>query len=251
MKPPWLTSAWRTSKSGLPRRWRRLSGEPVMKLWSASTRTPRSRRPEHRCEPMNPAPPETTARGLFAANAAISETETPQQGGVVDVAPVDDDRSAHQLFHSCHVQLPELVPLGDEHERIRTGGHLVRVLPIFHFRQQHLRALDRGRVVSANFGAGSEQDARNVDARRLAHVVGVRLEGEPKQSDDATGQLLEQLAQHVDDYHALVAVDLHHGMQQSRVILVAFGYRGQGSDIFRKAGTSLSDSCVQVIEAEP
>src|SRR5438067_3587593 len=190
MKTPWLTSAWRNSKSGLPCRWRRLSGEPVMKLSSASTRTPRSRSAEHRCEPMNPAPPETTARGLFAANAAIRETETPQQGGVVDVAPVDDDGPAHQLLHTCHVELPELVPFGDEHERIRTSGHLVRVLPIFDLRQQHLRALDRSRVVSPHLGAGGEQDARDVDARRLAHVVGVRLEGEAEQSDDSTGQFL-------------------------------------------------------------
>src|SRR5438477_10664195 len=98
-----------------------------MKLSRASTRTPLASNARHRCEPMKPAPPETTARGLFAANAAIGEPETSHQGGVVDVAPVDDDGSAHQLLHTRHVELPELVPLGDEHDRIRARRHLVRV----------------------------------------------------------------------------------------------------------------------------
>src|SRR6266581_9233849 len=98
MKMPWLMSIWRNSKSGFDRSVFRLSAEPVMKLSSASTRQPRSSRASQRCEPMNPAPPETTARGLFAANAAVGEAEAAHRFRVVDVSSIDDDRAAHELL---------------------------------------------------------------------------------------------------------------------------------------------------------
>src|SRR5689334_4132315 len=98
-----------------------------MKLSSASTRMPASRSASQRCEPMNPAPPEMTARGLVAANAAVDEAQALDDGRVVDVAAVDDDRGAHQSLDAGQVELPELVPLGDQHERVGAGRDLVRV----------------------------------------------------------------------------------------------------------------------------
>src|SRR5260370_40661052 len=102
MNTPWLTSTWRNSKSGLPCSDFRFCEEPVMKLSSARTRMPRSSSALQRCEPMNPAPPETTARGLFAANAAIGEAQASHRLGVVDVSAVHDDWAAHQLLDAPH-----------------------------------------------------------------------------------------------------------------------------------------------------
>src|SRR5438128_12080486 len=98
-----------------------------MKLSRASTRTSRASSASHRCEPMKPAPPETTALGLFAANAAICETQTSHQGRVIDVAPVDNDRTTHQLLDARHVELPELIPFRDQDQRVRAGGHRISV----------------------------------------------------------------------------------------------------------------------------
>src|SRR5713101_7872449 len=95
-------SACRYSKSGSPSSARKFSREPVKRLSSASTRTPLSIKAAQRCEPMKPAPPETTARGfaglLLAANSPICEPETAHHGRIVDVAPVDDDRPPHRLL---------------------------------------------------------------------------------------------------------------------------------------------------------
>src|SRR5690349_8440687 len=121
MKIPWLTSSCRNSKSGLPWRWRMFWAEPVMKLSSARTLTPRASRASQRWEPMNPAPPETTARGLcglLAANAAIREAQAFHGRGVVDVAAVDDHRPAHELLDARHVELAELVPLRDQNDGV-------------------------------------------------------------------------------------------------------------------------------------
>src|SRR5689334_20941719 len=114
MKIPWLTSTWRNSKSGFSLKNLTLSGEPVMKLSSASTEKPLARSASHRCEPMNPAPPDTTARGLFPANAAVREAQAAHCVRVVDVPAVDDDGVSHQLLDARHVELTELVPLGDQ-----------------------------------------------------------------------------------------------------------------------------------------
>src|SRR5256885_1862439 len=121
MKMPWFTSVCRNSKSGLAFRWPRLSAEPVMKLSSASTRMPRASSASQRWDPMKPAPPETTARGLelLAANAAVREPEALHDGRIVDVPPVDDHRPPHQLLEARHVELAELVPFRDQDDMAR------------------------------------------------------------------------------------------------------------------------------------
>src|SRR5579864_1700373 len=121
MKIPWLTSICRNSKSGWPSNDRRFSRDPVMKLSSASTAMPRSRSASHRCEPMNPEPPETTALSfpeLLAADPSIGETEASHDGGVVDVATVDHDRLAHRSFEAWQVEVAELVPFGDHDQSV-------------------------------------------------------------------------------------------------------------------------------------
>src|SRR6266550_9582975 len=136
MNTPWLTSAWRNSKSGLACSDTRFWCEPVMKLSSASTLMPRSSNSWHRCEPMKPAPPETTARGLFAANAAIGEAEAAHRFRVVDVSSIDDDRAAHELLDSSHVELAELIPFGDQNDRIRPRRNGIRVFHVLDVRHQ-------------------------------------------------------------------------------------------------------------------
>src|SRR5579859_2924218 len=107
-KMPWFTSICLNSKSGWPSNDRRFSRDPVMKLSSASTRVPRSRRASHRCDPMNPAPPETTALGLLALLAAdtpIREPEAAHDRRVVYVAAVDDNRLAHRGLEARQVEV--------------------------------------------------------------------------------------------------------------------------------------------------
>src|SRR6266550_3223077 len=252
MNTPWLTSAWRNSKSGLPWSDTRFWCEPVMKLSSASTRMPRSSNSWHRCEPMKPAPPETTARGraLLAANAAIGEAKAAHRFRVVDVSSVHDDRAAHELLDACHVELAELIPLGDQDDRVRPRRNLVRTLQILHLREEHPGSLHRGRVISSDLSAGSKQDLGDADAWRLAHVVGIGFESKSEQTDHPPWELIQRLAQQVNHDHALVAIDLHHGLQKLRVIVEPFGDCGQCSDIFGKATSAPSNTGVEVGRAD-
>src|SRR6266852_1346076 len=133
-----LTFAWRNSKSGFSTRLLTLLREPVMKLSSASTRTPCAIRASHRCEPMKPAPPETTARSLelVAADTPVGESDAPHGGRVVDVAPVDD------------------------------GGELVGLTRALDLRHLPAGTLHGRRVICTRVGARREQNFRDVPARR-------------------------------------------------------------------------------------
>src|SRR5712692_5955637 len=116
-----------------------------MKLSSASTRLPLASSASQMCEPMNPAPPDTTARGLavlraaggsrlVAADASIREAKAAHGRGVVDVAAVDDHRLPHRLLDTTEVEVAEFVPLRDQDQRVGAGGERVRVLDVFDLR---------------------------------------------------------------------------------------------------------------------
>src|SRR5438105_14677276 len=135
-----------------------------MKLSRASTRTPLASNASHRCEPMKPAPPETTALGLFAANAAIREAQALHQNRVVDVATVDDHRTAHQLLDARHVQLPELVPLGDPDERVSPFRPLICILEILEFAAQHPLSLDPRAIIGTTAARPGHHTPRDVQA---------------------------------------------------------------------------------------
>src|SRR5258708_38143757 len=172
-----LTFDWRNSKSGLSVRVPTLSREPVMRLSSASTRMPRPIRAWHRCEPMKPAPPETTARSLVvwlvAADTPISETEIAHGLRVVDVAPVDDHGPAHRGFDAAEVEAAALVPFSDHDRSVCALGEVIRITRVLDLRQLDSRPFHRGGIVSANLRARGEQHPRDVDARGLAAVIGV------------------------------------------------------------------------------
>src|SRR5919109_426414 len=250
MKTPWLTSTWRNSKSGLARRWPRLSAEPVMRLSRASTRNPRASSASHRWEPMNPAPPETTALSLFAANAAVREAQLFHGRRIVDVPAVDDDGPAHELLDPGHIELPELVPFGDQDEGVRARGDLVGVAHVDDAREQDLGPLDRRRVEGSHLGACRQEHLRDVHARRVPHVVRVWLERQSEQSDGLARELLELFAEQVDDHHPLIAVDVADGVQELGVVVESLGHRSERRDVLAETAPAPADPRVQIGRAD-
>src|SRR3989475_11057621 len=145
----------------------RLSREPVMKLSSDSTRVPRASRASHRCEPMNPAPPETTARSLLlvAAYTSVGEAESAHVLRVIDVAPVDDHRTAHRRLDPAEVELAELVPFGHHDQRVRAIGESIRITAVLDLGQLDPRGFHGRRVGAANPGARRRPDPRHAEGR--------------------------------------------------------------------------------------
>src|ERR1700730_14383664 len=102
---------------------------------------------------MNPAPPETTLWSpLVTADPPVDEAEAAHVSRIVDVPPVDQHRPAHRPLELGHVEMPELVPFGDQHDPVRASGYRICIAPVFDPGQQDLRLLDRRRVVGPHGG---------------------------------------------------------------------------------------------------
>src|SRR5919202_4049297 len=123
-----LTSHSTNEKPSRPLSGSRFSRVPVTRLSAATTSQPRASRDSQRWEPTKPAPPVTSARRLIAADPPVHEADTAHAHRVVDVAAVDENRTPHRPAQTRHVQVAELVPLGDDDHGVGAGGHRVRVL---------------------------------------------------------------------------------------------------------------------------
>src|SRR5207247_9792295 len=105
---------------------------------------------------MYPAPPVTRTLRL-AANGKIREAERPHLLGRVDVPAVEDDRRAHQAAHLLEVRLAELVPLGDDRQRVSPRKRIVASLGERDSALEAPLRRDAGfRIVGANRRAGLE-----------------------------------------------------------------------------------------------
>src|ERR1035437_8139249 len=223
-----------------------------MKLSSASTLMPRSSNASQRCEPMKPAPPDTTARSrwLVPTNAPIREPEAPHHRRGVDVASIDDHRPTHRHLQATEVEMAELVPFRDQYEAVRAIRQRIGVGGVFDLRQQHARPLHRGRVVGTDLGAGREQHPCDVQARRVSKVVRVGLERPPEEPDNPALERVEAFPKLVDGEHPLIAVYGHDRVQQLWVIVKALRQRGERFDVLGKARTAITDAGVEEAGAD-
>ena len=169
---------------------------------------------------------------------------------VDEVAPVDEQRAAHRPLDAGEIELEELRPLRHQHDRIRPLDRLGRGRGERDAADQLARLLLGDRVVGAHARAGALQPRRQHERRRLAHVVGVRLEREPEQRDLLADERAEVLLQLRDHAPLLQLVDLDHGVEQLEVVARVAGELLQRGDILREAGTAEADPRLQELGAD-
>src|SRR5947209_11129730 len=168
-------TSWRTNaKRGRRSKAARLSAAPVTKLSMPTTSQSRRRSASHRWDPMKPAAPVTSTRIValrsfprrggsgrqdgLAADRVVLESETAHPFGLPEVAAVEDDRPPHRFAQSLEVEELELVPLGDERQRVGATGRLVGRLAVEDgARQRPAGVRHRHRIVGADAGAPLQQ----------------------------------------------------------------------------------------------
>src|SRR5690606_31115725 len=128
--------------------------------------------------PMYPAPP-VTRIAMSATDRHVGEAVPPHGLRRVDVAAIHDERLAHQLLHALEVGLAELVPFRDQGQRVGPRQRLVALRRI----RDPVAEDPPGRfgglgIEGLDAGAPGQQSLDDRAGRRLAHVVGARLEGE-------------------------------------------------------------------------
>ena len=112
-----------------------------------------------------------------------------------------------------------------------------------------IAAVDDG-IPDAYVGSLREQPAGEDEARRLAHVVGVRLEGEPEQDDGLAAQRPEVAVQLADHPALLELVDLDHRVQELEVVARICCQLLQGEGVFWKTTSAEANACPQEARAD-
>jgi hypothetical protein len=103
--------------------------------------------------------------------------------GAIDVAQVDQDRLLHHRPQAFEIERPELSPFGDDDEGVGVLGAVIGPAGELDPADHLLGLRHSDGVVGAHPRAHVGERGDERDRRRLAHVVGVRLEGQPEDRD--------------------------------------------------------------------
>src|SRR5262245_30929357 len=170
-----------------------------------------------------------------AADALVDEAVRFHFGRAIDIAQIDHDRVRHLRLQAIEVKCAKLSPLRDKHQRIGTAGAEIGVVVILDIRQLLLRLFHADRIVRPYLCAHVEQAGHQRDRRRLAHVVGIRLEGQPEDGDGLAAQVAGG-AGHLARHRALaVVVDAEHSLHDTKLYIIVLRGLDQRAGILREA----------------
>src|SRR5262245_2888560 len=169
-----------------------------------------------------PSPPTRitacTAAPSPLPDALVDQARGADRRGIERVAPVDEDIAGHRLGDLREVHGLELLPLGHEHDGVGVADAAERVVGEVEAGHKPPRFALGDRVVRADLRAGGLEPCAEDERRRLAHVVGVRLERQPEQRDALADERAEVLLELADDTALLELVDLDDGVEELEVV---------------------------------
>ncbi len=99
------------------------------------------------------------------------------------ISPIDDQRPLDERCEPTPIDLPELFPLGKQHNGIGSLGCLVSVGAICNVGKNCPRLFDGLGVIGANDSTFGQQGFHERDGGCEADIVGVRLECQPPHGD--------------------------------------------------------------------
>ncbi len=151
-----------------------------------------------------------------AADSLVLEAAGAKGVGIERVAAVDEQRVPHPLHRGRPVEIDELGPLGHEDRRIRVVERLEGG-------RGHVDSVEvvgpvRHRIPRAHVRALGDQPTGEDETRRLAHVVGTGLEGEPEERDLLAAERAQPPLELSDDAALLELVDLDDRVQELEVV---------------------------------
>ena len=158
--------------------------------------------------------------------------------GIEQVAAVDDQRRAHCLQRLGRRQALQLRPLGDDHRRVGSA-HGVEHRRLDRDAGQLGMALHE-RIPGSHVGALGDEPRGEDDRGRVAHVVRLRLEGQPEQRDRLPAQVAEVLLELPDEPPLLELVHLHDRSQKLEVVAAVAGEELEEGDVLRIAASRRS-----------
>src|SRR6266581_2850066 len=234
--------------------WAMFSGEPVRRLSMQTTSQPCARRKSQRWDPMKPAPPVTRIftrapsgrQDGLPSDRVVLEAEAPHAVRLPEVAPVEDHSALEQAPQALEVEVLELVPLRDQHHRVRAVRRFVRRVAEGHAgRQERPGVVHRRGIVGADPGPRRVEELDDLDALGLTHVVGVGLERQAEDGDRLVVQGPEGLRHHLDQVRGALAVDLHDRAEELEVVAEPPGGMDERVHVLGKARAAVAQPRLQ------
>lgn len=174
--------------------------------------------------------------------------------GVIEVAAVEDDRLSKFCLQSREVGRMKLLPFRGEDQAIGPFKRFVSVSAEDKVRSLAIQAaalVHRLGVVSADPRPGLPQPFHDGAGGRGAHVVGVRLEGQPPQREGAPGEVVAEMAEDLGKEEALLRfVALLDGVEHRGIEADLLCGADQRLQILGKAGASIADTGIDEVVAD-
>ena len=136
--------------------------------------------------PRPPTPAPSRKRHARPADREVGKAELAHRVRLLEIPAVENDRLLEKTLHAVEVRPAKLVPLGHDQQRIGAVDRLVVLAMVADPVAEHLAGdFHRLGVVRLDLTTRRQEVFDQADRRRLAHVVGARLEGQTPQTERA------------------------------------------------------------------
>src|SRR5258706_1969950 len=139
----------------------------------------------------------------------IDETFFRQDARIIDVPAVENHLAAHERFHPVEIGAPELIPLREDDERVCTPESSIVIFEIADRTAEiFTRFIEGDGVVDVHHDTPLSEFADDRHARRVPHILRVRLEREAPDGHNLPRQLAAEMTAHVlYNSHPLEIID--------------------------------------------
>src|SRR5690606_11023645 len=197
-------------------------------------------------------------RNRLAADAVVGEAFAGDLLGVVLVATVDDQRRLQQPLQRSEIRAAEGFPLGHQAQRVGIDGRLVLAFDDLQLLlgEPGLGEFAAGRVnghriEGPHLGAGGDQAVDQHHARRFAHVVGARLEGQPPDREGTAAEVAAVVGGNlVEQGVLLLLVARFNRLQQLGFEVDLVSDVDQRLDVFREARAAITTAGIDEVVAD-
>src|ERR1051325_9116601 len=116
------------------------------------TSCPASRNVSQRCEPINPAPPVIRYLAIDPSYGVVAKADFLEIRGIVDIAPIKNNRALEQLLDPLKIRAAKLVPFRQHDQSRGAVAGIVVPLRIMHLIAEKLRASARATAPARRCG---------------------------------------------------------------------------------------------------
>ena len=174
----------------------------------------------------------------------VGEARACEGGGIIQVAPINNDRLLQGAFQCLEIRTPKFLPLSYHRQGIGTLSSIQGFVTKRHsinVRVKGTRSIHGLRVISTHSSACSKQFRYQHATGGLTQIIGVGFERQPPYRNRPTFEArLKTLTQLVAKHMLLLLVHGVNGAEQLRLIAVGVSSLPQCPHVLGETGTTVA-----------